>query len=102
MVGRTASKVEVQNVNEPVLLLGIELIDVDWDNRRGAIQAGRVQGIRPGMIFGVVRGDRPIARARVREVRDAVAAVVFEDTRENAVPQAGDRLILWSAAEEKR
>ena len=56
------------------------------------VEAGRREGLRPGMRLAVVRGRRGVAVVRVVDVRERIAGAVLE--RSEAAPGPGDRLVL--------
>lgn len=72
---------------------GIEfrVLDVNRDLGMAVLSGGRRQGIRPGMTFAVMEGNRSVATLRVIDVRGTVAGAVVETSRR--YPQAQDRAI---------
>ena len=59
------------------------------------LDAGLGLGIRPGMLFGVLRDDRVVGRLRAVDVRERIAGAVLEET-EGEWPEAGDRAVPWN------
>jgi hypothetical protein len=63
------------------------------------LNAGRRQGLRPGLEFAVLRSDKVVATLRVIDVRSTIAgAVVLK--RSGAFPVAQDRVILVPGSKE--
>lgn len=73
---------------------GVDVVDVSRDLRMVALGAGRKSGIRNGMVFAVIRGEKMISRIRVVDVRSAVAGAVIEKTETGKFPEKGDRVLL--------
>jgi hypothetical protein len=90
---------EGADVVAQALARGIRLVDVNRDLRMVVLNAGRGQGLAPGMLFSVVQGDRAIARVRVVDVRRALAGAVIEDVEWRAFPAPGDRVLAAAATE---
>ncbi len=66
----------------------------DPDMGVAIINFGRAQEAREGMPFRILRGDRPIGRCRLIEVREYLSAALVEGVIPNETVQAGDRLLL--------
>ena len=61
-----------------------------------AVSAGARAGLRTGMSVAVLRGSAVVARARIVEVRDRVAAARVEAlVTGQGFPQEGDRVVVW-------
>jgi len=71
----------------------IRVVDVNAPLGMLVVDAGREQGVRAGMCFGVVHGRALVADVRVTEVRAAVSGVIIEQTYGGQRPVAGDRLV---------
>lgn len=69
------------------------IVDVNKGLGMAVLNAGRRQGIRPGMTFAVMQGDRSVARLRVVDARSAVAGAVIEMATAKRYPRAQDRVI---------
>ncbi len=65
-----------------------------------AVNAGSRQGVRAGLVLMVMRGDRPLARVRVVDVRRRLAGAVIEERIAGApYPEPGDRLVVVTDGE---
>ena len=63
---------------------------------------GTGEGVRPGMVFAVLRGDRVVARVRATEVRAGMTgALVDELAAEDNFPRKGDRAVIWRGSQEE-
>lgn len=71
----------------------IRVIDVNPALRMVVLDGGSAHGIRPGMVFQVVRGGRPIAAVRAVDVRALVTGAVIEDAEDDGRPEHGDRAV---------
>jgi hypothetical protein len=69
------------------------IIDVNRGLGMAVLNAGRRQGVRPGMTFAVMQGDRSVATLRVVDARGAVAGAVIETAGAWRYPRAQDRVI---------
>jgi cell shape-determining protein MreC len=58
--------------------------------RLAVLDVGSLRGVRVGMPFIVLRGDRVIAWARVVEVRQKICGALIEKTEGNVTVKAGD------------
>ena len=70
-----------------------QVTDVDERLRMVILDAGSLQGVKPGMRFQVLRGDKPVAEVRAVDVRSRVSGAAVEETWAGQVPQKGDRAI---------
>lgn len=80
-------------------LFDARVADASKDLRMIILDVGRLQGVRHGTAFSVVRGGIQAARVRVLDVRDAVSGAVIEEVFAGGPPQKGDRLVLWNEKE---
>lgn len=71
---------------------GVRVSDTSRELRMVVLDEGAAQGVRPGMVFSVLRGDRVIARVRTVDVRRNVSGAVVEE-RDGVMPERGDRVI---------
>ena len=69
------------------------IVDVNKGLGMAVLNAGRRQGVRPGMTFAVMQGDRSVATLRVVDARGAVAGAVIETAVAWRYPKAQDRAI---------
>jgi hypothetical protein len=69
------------------------IVDVNKGLGMAVLNAGRRQGIRPGMTLAVMQGDRSVATLRVVDARGAVAGAVIETAMAWRYPKAQDRVI---------
>ena len=90
---------EGADVAAQALAKGVRVVDVNRDLRMVVLDAGRGQGLVPGMVFSVVQGDRAIARVCVVDVRRTLAGAVIEDIEWRAFPAPGDRVLAAAAIE---
>jgi cell shape-determining protein MreC len=56
------------------------------------INLGETQGVRLGMPFVVIHGDRIVGRVKVVEVRRKISGAVIEQMDRQAPIQVGDRV----------
>lgn len=83
----------VQQTAAPTLE-SAQVLSLNWSLQLAVINLGSEQGVRLGMPFAVMRGDRVIARLKVVEVRKKISGAVIElIDRGNAV-KVGDRVRL--------
>lgn len=68
------------------------VLAVSPEARFVALDAGAEHGVRAGFAYQVFRGNRWIARVRVREVRGRICGAVVEQA--GAAPLPGDRAAL--------
>jgi hypothetical protein len=59
------------------------------------LDAGTAAGVRPGMVFGVLRADEVIARVRTVDVRERIAGAKVEALTSDVYPERGDRAVVW-------
>jgi len=70
-----------------------EVLDVNEHLRMVILDAGSSQGIKPGMLFQVMRGQRPVVQVRVVDVRGRVCGAAMDEARSDEWPRKGDRAI---------
>ena len=65
-----------------------------------AASVGSVAWFLAGLVLMVMRGDRPLARVRVVDVRRRVAGAVVEKRESgDGYPEPGDRLVVATDGE---
>lgn len=74
---------------------GWNVVDGNRDLGLIAIEAGRREGIRPGLALAIVRSGAVVARARVVEVRERIAGARVEAIAGGSFPEPGDRAVVW-------
>ena len=74
------------------------IVDVEPSLNYVAVDAGREQGVKPGLHFGVKRGRKVIALIEVLEVRSGVTGAVVRELMGDAFPRQGDSVVLWNLA----
>jgi hypothetical protein len=67
-----------------------KILDVSPKLRAVVLDVGAEQGVRVGMPFMVLRGDRVVAGLRVVEVRPKVSGALIENAEKGVALQAGD------------
>jgi len=67
-----------------------KILDVNPKLRAVVLDVGVEQGVRVGMPFMVLRGDRVVAGLRVVEVRPRVSGALIESAEKGVTLQAGD------------
>ena len=80
---------------ESVTVVEKEYLILDINKELGMVilNGGRQDGVKPGLQFAVVQGDRAVATVRVVDVRTAIAgAVIQKPGRE--LPRVQDRAIV--------
>lgn len=70
-----------------------QLLGVDRELRMAALDKGSRQGIQPGAVFAVLRGDRIVAELETVDVREKVAGAVIVNVQSGMFPEPGDRLM---------
>ncbi len=76
-----------------------KILEINEELGIAVLNAGRRQGIRPGLQFAVMHGDRAIATVRVIDVRAEIAGAVLQKTH-GAHPRAQDRAVLVTGSRE--
>lgn len=77
-----------------------KVLDVNKGLGIVVLNMGRGQGIRPGMTFAIMQGDRSVATVRVVDARSAIAGAVVETVSAWRYPQAQDRAIRMAGSRE--
>lgn len=70
-----------------------KILEINEELGIAVLKAGRRQGMRPGLQFAVMRGDRAVAMLRVIDVRETIAGAVLEKGRGGSL-RAQDRAVL--------
>jgi hypothetical protein len=73
-------------------LLAAQVVDVNQRLQMVVLNAGRQQGVRVGMPFVVLRGDRVVARVKVLEVRPRMCGALVEQVDNGIKLQVGDHV----------
>lgn len=76
------------------------IVDVNRGLGMAVLNAGRRQGVRPGMTLAVMQSDRAVATLRVVDVRGAAAGAVIETVMAWRYPRAQDRVIRMAGIRE--
>lgn len=71
----------------------IELLAVNREMHMAVLNAGASKGVRSGMKFAVMRGNRRVAALLTVDVRAHVAGAIMEDIADGNYPVSGDRVI---------
>lgn len=69
------------------------VLDVDRELGMVILNGGRRDGLRPGMQFAVISGQRTVATVRIVDVRTAVAGAVIQELGRGG-PSVRDRAVL--------
>lgn len=69
------------------------ILDVNKELGMVVLDGGRQDGLKPGLRFAVMQGDRAVAMVRVVDVRTAVAGAVIRKT-DRAFPRVQDRAVV--------
>jgi cell shape-determining protein MreC len=69
-----------------------QVLDVNPRLQMVVLNAGRQQGVRVGMPFVVLRGDRVVARVKVLEVRRQISGALVEQVDNGFNLQVGDHV----------
>ena len=84
-VAGSAGKLEVTS---------IRVIEVNEELNLVVLDAGRKAGLRPGMVFAVVRDRTVVARVRAVDVRDRLTGATIESKQADENPRRQDRVIV--------
>lgn len=76
------------------------VVEANRDLSLVVLDGGVAAGIRPGMIFAVVRDSNVVARVRAVDVRETISAARIETVVGDVYPQTGDRLVIWRSSTE--
>lgn len=82
----------VEPADGDVRLEGCRVIEARPDLGVLAFDGGTLNGVRPGLLVNVLRGDRWVASARVTDARPRVSGARIEKASE--APAVGDRLTV--------
>jgi len=77
-----------------------KILDVNRDLGMAVLNAGRDQGVRPGLRLQALEKNRPVAALRVVDVRAGIAGAVIEKTALGVLPKAEDRVIVAKGSTE--
>jgi len=77
-------------------LTRVRVLDVNRDMGVVVVSGGKRAGMKTGMRFHVLRGERLIGQVRLIDVRDTVAGGIMEQMEKDGLPETGDRVILSS------
>ncbi len=89
-----------QQVQGDVLLAGWSVLEANRELGLVALRAGARDGLRSGLMLAVIRDGGLVARVKVVEVRERIAAGRIEALAEDRFPQEGDRVVVWRSRRE--
>jgi hypothetical protein len=69
-----------------------QVVNLNWSLQMAVINLGEVHGVRLGMPFAVIQGDRIVGRLKVVEVRKKISGAVIERMDRDKPIQVGDRV----------
>ena len=72
----------------------IKILDVNRALKMVIVSGGARQGMKPGMVFMTMRGDKGVARVRVVDVRKLISGAVIEELESGGYPEQNDRLVI--------
>ena len=72
----------------------IRVVEVNEELNLVVLDAGRFAGVRPGMVFAVVRDRTVVARVRAVDVRDRLTGATIESKQADGNPRRQDRVIV--------
>lgn len=78
---------------------GARLLAVSPELGLVVLDLGARDGLRHGMPFTVLRGQRPVARVRTVDLRERTAGAVIVETAADAQPRTGDRAVPTRTAD---
>ena len=78
-----------------------QVVSLNWELRLAVVNLGEEHGVRLGMPFVVIRGDRIIGHLRVVELRKRISGAVIESMDRDISIQVGDR-VRWTSGYKKR
>lgn len=79
---------------------GWHVLDANRELGLVALGAGSRDGLRGGLSLAVVRDGAVVARVKIVEVRERVAAARVEALAYGRFPQEGDRAVVWRSRRE--
>jgi hypothetical protein len=78
------------------------VVDASRDLGMVVLGIGAGAGVKPGMSFAVLRGDRVVARVRAMDVRAGVTGARVEElVKEENFPKQGDRAVIWREGQQE-
>ena len=77
-----------------------KILDVNKELGMAVLNAGRDQGVRPGMRLAALQKNKSVASMRVIDVRAGIAGAVIEKTTFGVLPRAEDRVIVAKGSTE--
>ncbi|MCX7825560.1 MAG: hypothetical protein N2689_08365 [Verrucomicrobiae bacterium] len=80
----------------PPTLENGRIVSLNWELRLAVINLGEEHGVRLGMPFRVIRGDRVIGYLRVVELRRKISGAVIETMDRDIAIQVNDR-VRWTS-----
>jgi len=80
----------------PPTLENGQIVSLNWELRLAVINLGEEHGVRLGMPFRVIRGDRVIGYLRVVELRKKISGAVIETMDRDIAIQVNDR-VRWTS-----
>jgi hypothetical protein len=85
---------------EALVVAEAAVVDASKDLGMVVLGIGAGAGVRPGMRFAVLRGERVIAKVRAADVRAGVTGALVEEQIGNKddFPEKGDRAVIWREA----
>lgn len=69
------------------------ILDVNKELGMVILNGGRWDGVKPGLMFDVIRGDKSVATVRVVDSRSAIAGAVIQNVSWE-LPKVQDRVVL--------
>ncbi|MBI5397671.1 MAG: hypothetical protein HZA91_20430 [Verrucomicrobia bacterium] len=76
---------------QPTLENG-QVVNLNWSLQMAVINLGEVHGVRLGMPFAVIQGDRIVGHLKAVEVRKKISGAVIETMDRSKPIQVGDRV----------
>ncbi len=69
------------------------ILDVNKELGMVVLNGGRRDGIKPGLLFTVINGDKSVATVRIVESRSAIAGAIIQNA-DRELPKVQDRVVL--------
>jgi len=91
---------EVGQAQGSVSLAGWSVLEANRELGLVAVRAGARDGLRSGLMLAVIRDGGLVARVKIVEVRERIAAGHIEALAEGRFPQEGDRVVVWRSRRE--
>lgn len=79
---------------------GWMVVDASQELGLIALNGGARDGLRSGLSLAVLREGAVVARIKIVEVRERIAAGRVEALADSTFPQEGDRVVVWRARRE--